>query len=1069
MKFSFLKRRRFWWRSITVAIIVPTVLLGALLLYIHGAQDEIIKDEIASLNKQYEGLITVENSKLSLFGNFPYVSMKLYDLRIYENKGHNAPLIMDVNNLYIGFNLWDIINGNYDIQSLLVKKGVFNMVLHEDGSNNLQNALKTSHETEEGEPMNVHLRKIKLRHIDIHKFDEATNTDIETFIYSANGGFKVDEELISAHIDTEFQLNVFKNGEKTYVHHKHFELHTDVVFNESTGMLQIKPSGITMEHGDFDLEGVLDTKNEMNIDLVVKGSKPNFDMFIAFAPEDLIPLLERYKNQGKIFFNGIVQGPLSTGKMPFIEANFGASEAFLENTEKRKRIDEMGFKGYFTNGESCSMKTMKFVLSDMKAKLESGSFSGSVVVNNFEEPELDMQVNADFNIAFMAKFLNITDIENASGNVSLEMNFHDIIDIDRPEHALDDLNQAYFSVLKVTDLSISSADLPAPLKKLDMHLTMNGKQATLDEFKMLLGNSDLSMTGYISDLPAIVHHTEAPVDAHLDIQSAFFNIAEITGFSDIEKTGVDEQIEDLRVALSFKASAKDFTESKFLPKGEFFIDSLHARLKHYPHKFHDFHVDFLIDDEDLNIVDFTGFIDDSDFHLKGMVHNYGFWMQETLNGDVDLDITLTSDLLQLEDIFSYQAENYVPEEYRHEEFEKLTLHVNSSMHYKDSALHSIDLDLDRLDTKMHLHPLRFEDFKGRIHYEDERLRLEKFHGKIGRTVFDVDMDYYLGKGKSTKKLDNRLTLKANYIDYDQLFNFDSTLPTAQNTTKGEAPKISSHAQAFNIYELPFTNMQFDINIDHFIRNRMDLKNINARLRTTEDHYVYVDTLSMDAAGGNFSMSGYFNGSDPNHIYLDPSLTITHLDLEKFLFKFENFGQDHLVSENLQGTVSSHIDGKIRVYPDLVPDLNQSEIHMDVTVLNGRLVNYKPMSMLSDYIGDKNLKNVRFDTLQNHLDITQGHINIPEMTIESTLGHMELAGTQDMEHNIEYYVKIPWKTVKKAAVYRLFGNKKHKDSIATDDEIIEVDPNKKVRYLNLKIYGNIDDYEISLGKDKRPKK
>ena len=44
-------------------------------------------------------------------------------------------------------------------------------------------------------------------------------------------------------------------------------------------------------------------------------------------------------------------------------------------------------------------------------------------------------------------------------------------------------------------------------------------------------------------------------------------------------------------SFSFKASAKDFTESKYLPRGEFFIDSLHAQLKHYPHEFHDFFVD----------------------------------------------------------------------------------------------------------------------------------------------------------------------------------------------------------------------------------------------------------------------------------------------------------------------------------------------------------------------------------------------------------------------------------------------------------------------------------------------
>jgi len=1067
MKFTFLKKRKFWLRFAFISILFPMLLIGAVLLYIHSSQDEIIQDEIAYLNKQHKGLVAIDNSKLSLFGNFPDISLKLYNLQIYETKADNAPLIMNVDNVYLGFNLWDMVKGNYDIQSLLIKEGEFNIVLHEDGTNNLQNALKTSDEdkNEEAEPLHVHLKKVKLRNIDIHKLNEATHTDVETFIYWGNGGLKMDNESIAAHIDTEFQLNVFDNGEKTYIHHKNFEFHTDLTYSEKTGMLQIKPSGITMEHGDFDLEGSLDTKNDMNIDLKVKGTKPNFDMFIAFAPEDLIPVLERYRNEGNIYLNGVVQGPLNNGKMPFIEANFGASEAFLENTEEKKRINQMGFRGYFTNGEERSMKTMKFSLSGINAKLESGNFSGTVVVNNFEAPEVDMQLDVDFNLGFMTKFLNLTDIQNATGDVSLKMNFHDIIDLDKPETALSNLNQAYFSELKVKDLSISSANLSAPLQKLDMHLVMKGKQAVLNNFNVIMGKSDLSLQGYITDLPAIVHHTDVPVDVHLDIQSDVLDLAELTGYSITEQKGINEQITGLSTGFSFKASAKDFTESQYLPKGEFFVDSLYAQLKHYPHKFHDFHADFIIDDKDLEIVDFTGYIDHSDFHFNGKAYNYGFWMQDSLNGDVDLDITLTSDLLRLEDMFSYRGENYVPEDYRHEAFEKLTLHVNSSMHYKDSALHSIDLALDRLDTKMNLHPLRFQNFNGRIHYEDEHLAIENFQGKIGRTVFDVDMNYYLGEDQSIKKRDNYLALNANYIDYDQLFNFN-TKPAVPEMGKGlENSDDKEHEEAFNIYELPFTDMRFDVNVDHFIRNRIDLKNIKANLRTTQNHYVYVDTLSMDAAGGHFNMSGYFNGSDPKHIYLSPNLTLSNIDLDKLLFKFQNFGQDHLVSENLHGKISSQIKGKIRVYPDLVPDLDQSEVHMDVEVLNGRLVNYEPMLLLSDYMGDKNLKNVRFDTLQNHLDITEGRINIPDMTIESTLGHMELSGTQDMEHNIEYYIKIPWKTVKRAAVYKLFGNKKNKDSIPTDDKIIEVDPNKKVRYLNLKILGNVDDYKISLGKDK----
>lgn len=977
--------------------------------------------------------------------------------------------ILKVKKAYIGFNLWDITNKNYDVQSVIVEEGFLNYILHKDGSNNFENALKTKNKDTISETaLDIHLKKVKLKDIDVHKLDESNNLDVETYIYWADGGFKTKNNNIEAHVDTEFELNIIKDFDTTYIKHKHFKFDTDLNFNEKSGILNIEPTNVIMEHADFELSGKLDTKKNMDLDVSVKGKKSNFDMLIAFAPHDLIPTLESYNNAGNIYFNSVIKGALVDNKMPFIEANFGTDEAYLENAQKKTRISDLGFKGHFTNGEDRTLESMEFSLTNMHAKLERGNFLGSLVVKNFVHPDINAQLDVDFNLKFIADFFNIYSIQNASGNVALKMNFHDIIDIKQPELSLNNLNQAYYSELNISDLSISSKDLPAPLQNVNAHLVMEGKNTTIENFDLLIGESDVSIKGFLTNLPSIIHHTNDSVVAHLDITSNKIDIAELTRFSSKDSTGVDEQITDLKTGLSFKALAKDLTESQYLPKGEFFIDSLNAELKHYPHRFHDFHADVLIDDKDLKIVDFIGYVDDSDFHLNGYAHKYKFWLQDTLNGDVDLDLSLTSDLLRLEDLFTYKGENHVPEEYRHESFKNLDLHFNASMHYKISSLQSIDVDVDKLQAKMQLHPNAFEDFSGRFHYENNHLVVDDFNGKIGQTDFDVDMTYYLGDNDSIRLRDNTLKLKSSYIDFDALFKFN---PKPLNTVEvqDELEDVKSHTEVFNIYELPFTDMDFEVDVKRFKYHKIDLKNIKGQLRMTQNHYIHVDTLNFDSAGGNFKLSGYFNGSDPKHIYFSPKLSMQNVDIDRLAYKFENFGQDHLVSENLHGKLTSEITGKVRVYPDMVPDLDQSEIQMKVEVLEGRLENYEPMQLFSEYIGNKNLNKIKFDTLQNSITIDKGEITIPNMTIESTIGHMEISGTHDSDHNIEYYLRVPWKTVKKAALYKIFGNKKKADSIYGEEAIMKVDKTKRTRYLNLKIIGTLDDYDISLGKKKKDKK
>ena len=200
-------------------------------------------------------------------------------------------------------------------------------------------------------------------------------------------------------------------------------------------------------------------------------------------------------------------------------------------------------------------------------------------------------------------------------------------------------------------------------------------------------------------------------------------------------------------------------------------------------------------------------------------------------------------------------------------------------------------------------------------------------------------------------------------------------------------------------------------------------------------------------------------------------------MDKLLLKFDNFGQDHIVSENLHGRLSGTITGHIHVHPDLVPKIDDSELHMDIEVLNGRLENYAPIVAMSEYFKDKNLKAVRFDSLRNHLDMKNGILNIPNMTLNTTLGHMDFSGQQTIggNYDMEYYVRVPMKMVTSVAKQKLFGKKDEKeaadaaDAVAEEDEIIYKDKNKKTRYLNIKIVGDAEDYKFSLGKDKREKK
>ncbi|MCX2743252.1 hypothetical protein OO013_05210 [Mangrovivirga sp. M17] len=1041
------------WIALFAILFIFIPIIGISVVYAN--QQQIVHEMVDYLNEDFQGKLEIEGSHISPFANFPYVSIDLENVKVYEGKEKDSPILLHLEDTYIGFDIWSMMGGEYDIKAIRLEGGFIKLVQHVDGTFNIANALTSSSDsiTHEEDHLHLELNAVNLKNIDLMKLNEENNLLAEAFINEAKSSFKTSSEHTYIELDSKFLFNLIADGDTTFLHDKHIDLHTTLDLDAKTGKLEILPSELNIEKALFEMEGSVDFENDMFLDLHFKGNKPNFNLFLAFAPPEIMPVLERYENGGRIYFDARVKGKSINGHNPAVNVDFGCQEAFINNKEADKSVNELYFEGHFTNGEKQNASTMALDILDFSAKPEAGNFSGKLNVVNFDSPDIDLQLKSDFNLDFLAEFLNIQNLQDVTGKISLTMNFHDIIDLEHPERSIEKLNESYYTVLKIDNLNFNSSQYPLPINDVNVDITMDGHAAEIKKLEGKIGSSDISITASISDLPAILHHTDLPVEAILDINSSKIDLRELTSVNE-DSAKINEVITNLRTRFKFKSSARAFTESPNLPVGEFFIEKLHANLKNYPHELHDFNADIMVDNENFQIIDFTGMIDESDFHFNGRLENYDLWFEEGPRGSTKIDFHLNSDVLQLDDLFAYGGENHVPEDYRHEEFTDLHLKGIAKLEFNKKLLSS-HITIEALETNMKVHHMRFEKFNGEFFIDSTAIKATNVGGKIGNSNFKIDFNYDLSE--DTVNHHHTFKLTAPHLDFDQLFAYNPS-PEDQEMTPED------HEAGFNIFEVPFSNMDFSFDIGHLNYHRYLLDDFLLKGRMKKNHYIYVDTMSLKAAGGKIDLNGYFNGSNPKAIYFSPKMQVKNVDLDQLLFKFENFGQDHLVSENLHGKLSGSINGKVHMHADMVPIIDDSELHINLKVVNGSLNHYPAFDALSDYFGDKNLSNVRFDTLQNKLDLKNGYLSIPSMNINSTIGFFEISGKQNMDMDMEYYLRIPLEVVTKAGMQKLFGKKKE----ATSDQVDEIqyrDENKNVRFINIKIEGTPDDFEISLGKDK----
>lgn len=1051
-------KRKKWLKALLVIASIGILLLVLAIGFVYKKQDELIQKAITQLNQGFSGQFNIQDSHISPFENFPYVSIDLENVEVLETKSDTATALVNIQDVYVGFDIISIITGAYEVKKIKLSNGFVKLIQHTDGTYNIANALSND-EVEEGSesPSNgtiyLSLDAFEMENIDLLKINEANNILAEVFIEEIESSLSTSKDHIKAQFDSKMLFNLILDGDTSFLHDKHLTLSTGIDYDLTNGLLAIDPSELLIEQAQFLMEGTIDMANDQTMDLKFSGQKPNFDLFLAFIPPELSPLVNRYENGGSVYFEADVTGP-SNGTSPHIEIEFGCKEAFIENISEEKAVNDLYFKGHFTNGIANDLTTMAVTIEDFTARPETGTFKGNISVENFESPDIDMQVNADFNLDFLTAFFELDQLEDVTGKVALDMNFHDIIDLDDPSKAIERLNESYYTQLKIEGLNFTSPDFYLPIEDVNIQATVDGHKALINQFTAKTGNSDITITASISDLPAIMHHTALPLEVDMQVSSGLIDISQITQAQN-DSTGFNEKIENLSLGIKFNSTAQAFTESPNLPLGEFFITELNAQLVNYPHLLHDFNADIIIDSTDFNIIDFTGMLDQSDFHFNGKLNNYDVWFDQEPKGNTTVNFDLTSSLLQLEDLFSYNGENYVPEDYRHEEIQNLKIHAISTLEF-DQVLQSASLAIDKIDASLKEHLMRFENFSGTFFADSTKLVAEDFKGKLGNSEFTTNLTYYLKEAPLNSG--NSFRFKSPKLDFDQLFSY---IPPSESTVGDSI----DHQEAFNLFELPFSNTEFSVNIDDLKYHRYLIKDFKLAGRMQEDHYIYVDTLDLNAAGGSMKMTGYFNGSDPENIYISPNMKVEDIDLEQLLFKFENFGQDQLVSENLKGKLTGSITGAIHIYPDLVPDINNSELAIDIEVLNGSLQNFAPFDAMSSFFTDKNLALVRFDTLKNTFTLENGDLIIPKMNINTSLGYFEISGRQGIDLDMNYDMRVPLKVIARAGVQKIFG-RKNQDNSDQVDEIIYRDESRNTRFINVNIKGTPEDYDIALKKSKK---
>jgi uncharacterized protein involved in outer membrane biogenesis len=1068
--------RKLFIRFLFIPLICLLLFIIAAIAILYSQQQRLVSLAVKELNKKLTGELVIGSSNISVFQNFPYVSIALKDVHFYSGKITSDKPLFEAEKIFTGFSLSDILKQQYHVKVIFLKNGQLNVEQDNDGKLNIIEAGRLGQDGSVSKKdattaFDLDLKKIVLKNINISFLNRKSGQQIVSHIDKIQSSFSSDSAKIFSDLQGSFIVDYTRPDDTVLFRHRHLESDIKLSYTKSTKLLTIDLCKLKLEDAVFNISGTADLLHDNTVDLKFSGDKPDFKQLFAFAPQKLSKELKHFKYNGILNFSGTVKGKLNGDRQPRIDLSFSCKNAWLHNTESKTRLDSLNFKGYYTNGADRSLKTSELRLLNFSARPDKGLFKGNLVLRDFTNPKILMQVNSDLELGFIGAFLGIKDLQRISGHINLKMDFKELVDISLPEQTIGKLTGGIQSELTVSNLTFRIPSYPYNIEHLDMHADMKDGFLRLDTLSFRVGNSDFHMNGSLSDLPALFHQQDKPVRLNLNAGSNKIVLKEILSFDSARSRKAKEEIYGFNVGLALETSVNELLHPKPLPKGKFNIENLCVAFKKYPHVFHDFGAELTINDTALLLRNFTGHVDSSDIHLNGRVNNYALWFNKIKKGKTLIAFDLKSQRLALHELLGRRGQKYLPKEYQQEIFSNVWVRSKTELKY-DTVFKFANIKIANISGECIKHPYQLDSIHGNIKFGiDNFIKIDTLQGKIGRSDFNISMRLYTGKDTARRNKENYLQFSSRFLDVNQLTNYmqtaeeDLIIPQNDTASVTTAISTSSHADAFNIFNIPFINFNASIDIGHVKYRHLGLKNISTKVRMLANQQLYLDTFRIELAGGKIGARAHFNGTDPNKIYLKTKINVDDVDLEKLMLKLDYLGQDYVINKNIKGRLSGQVKCYIQIHPDLTPIMENSEAQINVNIYNGELDNFTPIQAMSSYFNDKNLNMVRFDTLRNILSFKNNTLSIPSMNINSSLGFLEISGSQAMDKQMEYYLRIPLKLVTQAGFHKLFGKKQEDVDPAQVDAIQYRDKDKTVHFINLKITGTPDDYKMALGKAK----
>jgi len=525
-------------RNIVLLVLAVLILItGITMTILYYYRNEVVALFVQESNKYLETPVEVKNIELELWENFPLVSFKLDEVRIYESEEITMDYLCSAGHMLISFDILNILFKNYEISTLKVTDATFNVGRGPAGEKNYE-FIKYAKRDSLKNRTELNLPNIILENVQINYLDKQS----EVIVHLETDKLRNTLQLKDRNLLINLEGNVLKNQidvkGTTYVNDQLIGLGSEFTYHLDSQVVHFDETGVKLNEQKYILNGHINTGAEKYILLDIASDKNNVESVVAVLPKDIRKKISEYKSKGKITFSMRIQGDFSNGKLPSINADFDCDNVEFYYPGYRSSFKKLYFTGNYNNGKNKNLESSVLEIKNFSGFIGKNEIRGGLIINNLKDlsTTLDLKGNVDLS-SFLATF-PVKQFVAGEGDIEFDIKL---------SGRIKDLKDKKANSVKASgDLMLKQVNFitkysPIEFKRFNGKFYFNNLDLDIENFSGRIGESDFEISGLFRNIISYVFYRDNPIKIIADLESSNLNLNELLTLDFSEQDEEDQE------------------------------------------------------------------------------------------------------------------------------------------------------------------------------------------------------------------------------------------------------------------------------------------------------------------------------------------------------------------------------------------------------------------------------------------------------------------------------------------------------------------------------------------------